>query len=297
MSRLALAALLLALAAPAVSAPARAQGAYDQSVVGPILSRPGGADAPVRYTRVTLGDASNNSVVARHALYEWAGEGDVELGRQRLALTQLLGGGRAEDLRIGDSVVVPSRPRDFDLGALAFAPYPSTWPGARALTKVVIVDKTTQTWAAYDRGQLARWGPVSTGKAATPTPVGRFTMNWRARERESSEAPPGETWFMRDVMNIDAARGIHLHQYDAVLTGPPQGHGCIRLVAADASWMWDWSDPARTVAGRTTPGTTVIVQGTEPPGTPVRFQDGPSGPERVRVTLPRDPAAVPRGDR
>ena len=292
--RLALAALL---AAAGIAGPARAQSAYDQSVVGPILSRPGGADAPVRYTRITLDDPSGNSVVARHALYEWAGEGDVELGRERLRLVQLLGGGRAEDLRIGDTVVVPSRPRAFDLGALAFAPYPSTWPGARALGKAVVVDITSQTWAAYDRGQLARWGPVSTGAAATPTPTGRFTMNWRAMERESSEAPPGETWFMRYVMNIHNARGIHLHQYDAVLTGPPQGHGCIRLVTADAQWLWEWSDGATTSGGRTTPGTTVIVQGTVPTGDPVRFQDGPAGPERVRVVLPADPAAVPRGDR
>ncbi|HEX9952954.1 MAG TPA: L,D-transpeptidase [Rubricoccaceae bacterium] len=286
----------LLLAALAAAPAARAQAAYDQTVVGSILNRPGGADAPVRYTRIVLADPSGNSVVARHALYEWAGEGDIELGRERLRLTELLGGGRAEDLRIGDSIVVPARPRDFDLGALAFAPYPAVWPGAAALGKVVVVDKTTQTWAAYDRGRLARWGPASTGKAETPTPVGRFTMNWRAMERESSEAPPGETWLMRYVMNIDAARGIHLHQYDAVLTGPPQGHGCIRLVTADAEWLWAWSDPARTVGGRAVPGTTVIVQGTEPPGAPVRFRDGPAGPERERVFLPANPAAVARGD-
>ena len=36
---------------------------------------------------------------------------------------------------------------------------------------------------------------------------------------------------------------------------------------------------------------------TVPTGDPVRFQDGPAGPERVRVVLPADPAAVPRGDR
>ena len=287
--------LLLATLAAGVPG-ARAQAAYDQVVVGAILNRPGGADAPVRYTRVVLADPSGNSVVARHALYEWAGEGDIELGRARLAVTQLLGGGRAEDLRIGDAVVLPSRPRDFDLGALAFAPYPAVWPGATALGKAVVVDITTQTWAAYDRGRLARWGPASTGKAATPTPVGRFTMNWRARERESSEAPEGETWLMRDVMNIDNARGIHLHQYDAVLTGPPQGHGCIRLVTADAAWLWDWSDPARTAGGRTVPGTTVIVQGTVPPAAPVRFRDGPAGPERERVLLPAAPASVARGD-
>ncbi len=286
--------ILLVIAAPA----ARAQPAYDQDLVGQILDRPGGADARVRYERITLSDPSNNSVVARHRLYERVGEGDVLRGRARLALTQLLGEPRAEDLRIGDQVVIPTDPADYDLGALAYSPFPPAWPGAAALDKVVVIDKTTQTWAAYDHGQIARWGPSSTGAAETPTPNGRFTMNWRALERESSEAPPGQTWRMRYVMNIHNIRGIHLHQYDAVPTGPPQGHGCIRMVTADAKWLWDWSDSARRVGGRTVPGTTVIVQGKEPEGAPVRFTDGDDGrPHRVRVTLPDDPMAVPRGDR
>ena len=152
------------------------------------------------------------------------------------------------------------------------------------------MDKTTQTWAAYARGHLVRWGPASTGAAVSPTPTGRFAMNWREMERESTAAPPGETWLMRYVMNIDAARGIHLHQYDVVPTGPPEGHGCVRMVEADARWLWNWSDedPRRTV---------VIVQGTEPPGAPVRFTYASGSPRRVLVALPADPMAVPRGDR
>ena len=129
-------------------------------------------------------------------------------------------------------------------------------------------------------------------------------MNWRAMERESSEAPEGETWLMRYVMNIYEARGIHLHQYDVVPTGPPVGHGCIRLVRPDAEWLWGWSEPWQTPAGPgalgarpTKAGTLVIVQGTEPPSTPVRFVDGRFGPERIQVALPADPMAVPRGDR
>ena len=44
-------------------------------------------------------------------------------------------------------------------------------------------------------------------------------------------------------------------------------------------------------------GTLVLVQGEEPEGAPLRFVEGPRGPERVTVTLPPDPMAVPRGDR
>ena len=295
--------LLAALALIAV--PASAQGTYDQSVLGSLLEREAPLpDAPVDYALWRVEHPTGNSLYARHELYLAVGEGDVTLGRQRLALAQLLGQPPATSLRIGDTIVLPARPADFDLSPLAYAPYPRTWPGAAEIDKAVVVDKTTQTWAGYADGQLVRWGPASTGAAATPTPVGRFTMNWRALERYSSEAPPGERWFMRYVMNIHAARGIHLHQYDVVPTGPPQGHGCIRMVTSDAEWLWDWSDGWQTTAGPgalggrpTGPGTLVIVQGTEPDGAPRRFVDGDDGPERVAVTLPSDPLAVPRGDR
>ena len=296
--------LAVAVAALALGASPAAQ-TYDQAVLGDLLDRTGRLPAaPVEYAAYRIEHPSGNSVLARHVLYERVGEGDPRLGRDRLALTQLLGGPPAADLRIGDVVVLPKRPSDFDLSPLAYAPYPWTWPGAAEIDKVVVVDKTTQTWAGYEHGRLVRWGPASTGAAATPTPTGRFTMNWRQLERESTEAPPGETWLMRYVMNIHAARGIHLHQYDVVPTGPPEGHGCVRLVSADAQWLYDWSDGWQTTAGPgalagrpTAPGTLVIVQGTEPAGPPARFVDGPAGPERVRVTLPPDPMAVPRGDR
>ena len=296
--------LLIALALVA-GAPALAQGAYDQAVLGSILGRDARLpDAPVEYAVYRVEHETGNSVYARHDLYLQVGDGDVRLGRQRLALAQLLGQPEPTALVVGDSLVLPARPADFDLSPIAYAPYPRTWPGAGGIDKAVVVDKTTQTWAAYADGRLVRWGPASTGAAETPTPSGRFTMKWRALERYSSEAPPGERWFMRYVMNIHPARGIHLHQYDVVPTGPPQGHGCVRMVTSDAEWLYGWSDGWQTTAGPgalggrvTGEGTLVVVQGEEPDGAPARFVMGARGPERVAVSLPEDPMAVPRGDR
>ena len=286
--------------------PARAQPHfYDQSALDVVSSREGPLPrAPVEYAVYPVAHESGNSVLARHALYERIGEGDIELGRRRLALAQLLGQPDAGALRTGDALVLPARPSDFDLSPLAYAPYPHIWTGAVEIDKAVVVDKTTQTWAAYEHGRLVRWGPASTGAAETPTPSGRFTMNWRTLERESSEAPAGETWLMRYVMNIHVARGIHLHQYDVVPTGPPRGRGCVRLVRSDARWLYGWTDGWQTTAGPgalggrpTAPGTLVIVQGTEPDGMPVRFTEGPAGPERVAVALSPTPLAIARGDR
>ena len=276
-------ALLAALALFASAAPAQT---YDQSVLAAVLEREAPLpDAPVEYAVWRVEHESGSSVYARHALYLAVGEGDVAPGRRRLALAQLLGQPGPDALLLGDTLVLPARPADFDLSPLAYAPYPRHWPGAVGIDRAVVVDKTTQTWAAHEAGRLVRWGPASTGAAEMPTPVGRFTMNWMALERESSEAPAGETWLMRYVMNIHAARGIHLHQYDVVPTGSPQGHGCVRMVTSDARWLYEWSSGGQTTRGEgalggrvTGEGTLVIVQGTEPEGPPERFVMRPGGP-------------------
>ncbi|CAN5613596.1 L,D-transpeptidase [soil metagenome] len=295
--------ILLAIS-PALFAQERG---YDQELVGELLERQGTGplpSEPVVYERYTLAHPTNNSILARHALYQEIGEGDVRLGRDRLRLAVLLNGRVVTQLRTGDYLVLPGRASDFDLDTMAFSPFPMEYAGAAEIDKLVLLDKDVQAWAAYEYGQLVRWGLASTGSEGTPTPTGRFTMNWRELDRISSESPPGEEGHMRYVMNIHAARGIHLHQYDTVPSGPPVGAGCVRLVTADAQWLWDWSDPWVTTAGPGAiggrvleQGTLVLVQGREPEGTPHRFVEGPNGIERVVVSLPEDPMAVPRGDR
>lgn len=304
MTRFGIALVLLALLAPLPEA--HAQRAYRQSLVGELLDRQGHGpmpDEPVAYAEYTLDHPTGNSIFARHALYHAVGEGDVRRGRDRLDLTLLLQGRSVTSFRHGETVVLPEDPEAFDLDPLAFSPFPSEYPGAAERGKVIVIDKDVQAWGAYEDGRLARWGPASTGAHDTPTPTGRFTINWRELDRISSESPPGEEWRMRYVMNIHYQRGIHIHQYDNVPTGPPVGVGCVRLLTADAQWLWDWADPWVTTAGRGTlggrvleEGSLVIVQGDEPDGPPLRFVEGPHGPERITVDLPPDPMAVPRGD-
>lgn len=280
---------------------------YDQQAVGELLDRQGNGPLPserIPYETFTVDHPTGNSVKARHELYRFVGSGDAEHGRRRLALTLLLNGLLTSDLRLGDTLALPARPEDFDLDPRAYAPFPLTYEGASEIGKLVVVDKDVQAWAAYEQGELVRWGPASTGAEGTPTPTGRFYMNWREMERVSSESPPGQEWRMRYVMNIHNARGIHLHQYDSVPSGPPVGHGCVRMITADARWLWEWSEPWVTTAGRGAlggqikkRGTIVIVQGEEPKDTPRRFVAGPDGTDRIIVSLPPDPLKVPRGDR
>jgi hypothetical protein len=301
-------ALLCLLLAVVSSDSARAQSSqYDQRALGALLDQQGEGELPTRpipYRAYVIAHETGNSVRARHELYKTIGDGDAELGRNRLAVTLLLNGAALRDLSMGDTLVLPARPKDFELDPRAFAPFPAFYDGAAELPKLVVVDKDVQAWAAYDSGELVRWGPASTGSAGTPTPTGRFYMNWRELDRISSESPPGETWRMRYVMNIHNARGIHLHQYDSVPSGPPVGHGCIRMIMADARWLWEWSEPWVTSAGRgaiggqlVRRGTPVIVQGDEPKGRPKRYMISDAGADRVIVELPSDPMQVPRGDR
>ena len=278
---------------------------YDQKALGALLDRQGSGPLPanpIPYDVYVIEHPSGNSVWARHELYKRIGAGDAERGRERLALTLLLNGSTLMDLRSGDTLALPARPEHFDLDPRAYSPFPLHYPGAAEIDKLVVVDKDVQAWAAYEYGRLLRWGPASTGAEGTPTPTGRFYMNWRELERVSTESPPGQEWRMRYVMNIHNRRGIHLHQYDAVPSGPPVGHGCVRMILPDAKWLWEWSDPWITTAGRgalggklKARGTMVIVQGDEPKATPRRVTIDGAGARKVIVSLPPDPAAVATG--
>lgn len=298
--------VLLGGAAPPASAQ-QSSTLYNQAQIGRLLERQGTGtlpEEPIPYQAYVLAHPSGNTVLARHALYEAIGEGDVRRGYERSAIALLLNGVALTALSLGDTLVLPARPEHFDLDPRAFAPFPLTYPGAASLPKLVVIDKDAQAWAAYAEGRLVRWGPASTGAHRTPTPTGRFTMNWRQEERISSESPEGQSWRMRWVMNFYFARGIHLHQYDVVPTGPPVGHGCVRVVETDARWLWSWTEPWVTDAGRGAlggkvlrQGTTVLVLGDEPKGAPRRFVHGPDGVVRYESELPPDPMKVPRGDR
>ena len=160
-----------------------------------------------------------------------------------------------------------------------------------------------QAFAAYERGELVRWGAVNTGSAESRTPTGRFSFNWREYERVSSLSPPGEEWLMTWVMNFHLARGIHFHQY-AFPTGGPTSHGCVRSLDADAEWVFHWADTWTTTGGNgfasigtrlTKPGTMVLVLGTDPTDRPHPFVIRRRYPVLARIDLPNDPFTIAPG--
>lgn len=118
-----------------------------------------------------------------------------------------------------------------------YSPFPVRYTAAENISKLLIVDIPGQAFGGYEKGSLVRWGPVSTGKKKDPTPSGLFHLNWRSAGRHSTV---NKDWYMPWYFNFDNKQGISLHQYD--LPGYPASHACIRLLEADARWLYDWGD-------------------------------------------------------
>jgi hypothetical protein len=162
--------------------------------------------------------------------------------KQRELLEKL---NRTDAAHLGRSkrLIVPSR---WDLEELAYSPLPRFAERLSNRPQTLIVDLPGQVFGAYEFGALVRWGPVSSGGLGNSTPPGRYHLNWNARVRISSV---NSSWIMPWYFNFDTAIGYGFHEYS--LPGRPASHGCIRLLASDAKWLFHW--------GRS--GTPVIVRG------------------------------------
>lgn len=283
---------------------ASAQAYINQSEIESLLTehRSELDDLPeVYYDYYVLNNSRGNSVLARNAFYKIVGEGDMELGQRRAKLVELLNRLLLHEASIGDTLVVPT---EFELDFRAYSPFPRYYPGARSFEKLFIIEKSVQAWAAYEYGKLVRWGIVNTGAEESPTPKGRYNFNWKEEYRVSTLSPPDEPWEMYWVFNFHDARGIHIHQY-AMPTGGPTSHGCVRLVDADARWIYEWADGWKTSTGTTgvesrngriiEQGTTVLVLGEDPTGHPHPFEYKKRYPVLVRIDLPAHPYDVPAG--
>jgi hypothetical protein len=154
-------------------------------------------------------------------------------------------------------VVVPDTWIDDEL---AYSPLPRIYSAAAAHPRLVVVHVGGQAFGAYEYGQLVHWGPVSTGTRASPTPAGMYSFNWRKKTHTSTI---DSSWIMRWTFNFDNVDGLAFHEQD--LPGRPASHGCIRLLGADAEWLFRWATPWRLNAQGTRvvlPGTPVFITGT-----------------------------------
>ena len=179
----------------------------------------------------------------------------AEIGEEAMAVVLKLNRLDEQHLHGGITLVIPKRIDEL----ITYSPFPHEIETARDIPKFLLVSRRVQAFGAYESGKLVRWGPTSTGKKETPTPAGLYYTNWKAKATRSSV---NTDWLLPWYFNIDNKKGISFHQYE--LPGSPASHGCIRLLADDAAWIYGWADQwTLSIDNRRieTNGTPVIVFG------------------------------------
>lgn len=124
--------------------------------------------------------------------------------------------------------------------------------------KRVVIDRSDQTMKIYLGDMLVREFRVSTGAADTPTPIGEFSISLKQEVRVGSKPPhyimPKFQWFKAGGYGIHALpqlKGNNWFWEEALdHIGIPVSHGCVRVLPADADWLFSFTDI----------GTKVIVQ-------------------------------------
>ena len=172
-----------------------------------------------------------------------------ELGANGMQLVYKLNRRDLPHIKENENVLVPNRGDS----ELIYSPFPSQLDSAHSNGKLLVVSRRVQAFAAYDSGRLVKWGPTSTGKKATPTPDGLYHTNWKSKQTHSTVN--GE-WILNWYFNLDNLEGISLHEYQ--LPGYPASHSCVRLLEADAFWIYNWADQWKLAPGKDS----VISQGT-----------------------------------
>lgn len=132
-------------------------------------------------------------------------------------------------LIIGKTILIPT---DLEK-ANKFLPVPEYMEGAEKTERTVYIFLEKQYFGAYENGQLAFWGPISSGKKERETPRGNFKVLWKTEFYHSKKYDAN----MPFAVNI-SNNGYFLHEQS--LPGRPASHGCIRLLREDAKKLFNW---------------------------------------------------------
>ncbi|MET0637650.1 MAG: L,D-transpeptidase [Chitinophagaceae bacterium] len=133
-----------------------------------------------------------------------------------------------------DTIIVPD---DFSGDIATYMNFPEKVSALKNVDKLIFFSYPTQTFGAYEHGNLVQAGPTNMGRKKDPTPTGLFFSNWKAVETTSTF---NDEWNLRWNFNVDNKEGIGWHQY--ALPGYPASHSCMRLQTNDAKKLYDWAD-------------------------------------------------------
>lgn len=154
-----------------------------------------------------------------------------------------------------DTLIVPN---EFKNVFIDYSPFPSLLQNVEQVPKLIIFSYPIQAYGVYEKGVLVKWGPTNMGKQSAQTPRGLFFTNWKGRKVKSTV---DDEWILNWNFNIHNTEGVGWHQY--ALPGYPASHSCLRLLDADAQWLYNWADQWVLADKKTVKvkGTPVIVFG------------------------------------
>ncbi len=245
------------------------------------LSVPEGEFPEIRYTRLAI--TSRGMLDSIRGLYKKTKESEAAFR----AITTL---NRKEFgyIRVGDTIVTP----DTVLADLrAYSVFPTRYPGADTLAKLILISNKYQAYACYEYGRLVRFAACNTGTERKATFPGRYALNWKDRLRISSL---NDNWKLPYTWNFHLYAGNAFHQF--AMPGRPVSHSCVRQFMPDAEWLFKWGEGGtRDTNGRikVLSGTPVIIidmfDFTRPKGGP--WLELASNRETIN-DLPSDPMGV-----
>lgn len=178
-----------------------------------------------------------------------------------------------------DSIVIP---KDVSGDMAYYMPFPLEVPILNDIDKIIFFSYASQTFAAYEYGELVRTGPTNMGRRNAKTPTGLFFSNWKA---EKSTSTVNDEWDLKWNFNIANKLGVGWHQYE--LPGYPASHSCLRLQERDAKYLYEWASQWVLADENTVKikGTPIVVFGSYDFGAPKPWLQLVSNPKALDISV------------
>lgn len=126
--------------------------------------------------------------------------------------------------------------------------------------KKIVVDRSEQNLYVYLDDYLIRKFRISSGAAATPTPIGETAITLKQKVRVGGKAPhyimPNFMWFRSGGYGFHSLPSLGKPNSGVFWTeaashiGIPVSHGCVRMLPDDSDWLFDFAEV----------GTKVVIQ-------------------------------------
>ncbi len=155
-----------------------------------------------------------------------------------LALAQANGIVDPNRVLAGQTLIIPgSSGTTLDYGTIGM---PAAPPAPRGVGREILVSLSESRIYAYENGVLLRSVLVSTGRAATPTVQGDFTI----QRKYVAQTMTGPGYYLPNVPYVMYFyRGYAIHgTFWHNNFGQPMSHGCVNLPTPEAEWFFNFAD-------------------------------------------------------